>query len=119
MDLGRKIPDGPSLASDPAPDKPRVSYPGFSLNDEVAKAFAKEAKPALGQEYSATITFKVTSLRQDEYGASVGLDVLTLDDVKPDSEDESEDNSEEKILGIKRPKITKESPDISASSFAD
>ena len=139
MDLGRKSKSFGSLATQTAsPEEPKITYPGFSLSDEVAKKFTAEHEPKLGEEYAATVRLKVTSLTADEYGERVGFDVVELDDVAEEAEEgkesfdetsgsgsgsgsgEAEEPDEEtKTLGYKRKKTEKETPDISAKTLED
>jgi hypothetical protein len=129
MDLGRKSPEAPgTLASPSSVKEPKVSYPGFSLSDKVADEFNKAHKPALGDEYTATIRLKVTSLSADEYSNRVQFDAVDLDDIadagaeeKKKSDDDEAEKSDEKVLGFsfKRKKSEKEAPDISAKTLED
>lgn len=132
MDLGRKMKaPGSEPASPVSAKEPKVTYPGFSLNDEIADSFLKEYDCDLGDEITATVKLKVTSLRKDEYGNSVGFDVLSLDDVqdsgktdedengKKKSDDDEASDEETKTLGYKRPTVKKETPSVSAKDLAD
>lgn len=114
MDLGREIPSGPEMSAAPSMPEKRVSYPGFTLNDEVAKTFCAAHTCELGTEFTAKVKLKVTSLRKDEYGHSLGFDVEALDGI---ATPEKEDDSEEKSLGYKRPKSKKEAPNLSAKDL--
>ena len=125
MDLGTKKESSESGALVPAaPDMPKISYPSFTLNDKVAEDFHKECPDCkLGEELTATVKLKVTSYRVDRYGKSVGFDVVSLDDISETPSGESEDDSEEKILGYKRKKPVagseSEGAEISAKGLAD
>ena len=119
--------------------KPKVTYPGFSLSDKLAEQFEADHEPKLGDEYAATVRMKVVSLTADEYGSRVQFDLLELDDIAEEQEEgkedfdkssgsgsgESEDDTsgndeaETKVLGYKRKKTEKETPDISAKSLQD
>jgi hypothetical protein len=131
MDLGKKSPS-PEVAPSLVSDTKKISYPGVTLNDEVAEAFLKDHPCDLGDELTATVKLRVSSLRKDEYGHSVGFDVVALDDVKAsggekedaegeteDDGDESEPDDQEKILGYKRKPSKKEAPGISAKELSD
>lgn len=61
---------------------PKITYPGFTLNDETAEKFVEDYPMKLGAEFSATVRLKVTSLRQDQYGNSIGFDVFSMDGIK-------------------------------------
>lgn len=103
--------------------QPKVSYPSLNLSNKVADSFLKECDADLGDEITATVCLKITSLRKDEYGNSVGFDVLSLEDISGTDDDDKGDekpDAEEETLGYKRPKQSaKESPDISADSLKD
>ena len=78
MDLGREM-KSPEVSSSPVDAKnPKVTYPGFNLNDDQADEFRDDYKPALGDEFTCTVKLRVTSLRQDEWGNSIGFDMLSL-----------------------------------------
>lgn len=122
MDLGKENKSLPEPSA--SPDAPKVTYPGFTLNDEVAEAFKNECDCELGDEITATVRLKVTRQSADEYGKSVGFDVLSLDNIQYPEEDSDEekpaakeDGSEEKMLGYKRPAAKKEVPPISAKDL--
>jgi hypothetical protein len=140
MDLGRKMKSPGAIPASPVDSgEPKITYPGLSLSDKVAEEFAKEHEPKLGDEFAATVRLRVTSLTADEYGQRVSFDVLELDDVTEEGEEtdedrkkasessdsgsgsgESEDDaSETKVLGYKRKKTEKETPDLSAKSLQD
>lgn len=128
-----------------SPNESKVSYPGMSLNEDVAKAFLADADVKLGDTITAKVTFKVVGLREDQYGHSVSLDATSMDDIEGGSGDGAEagmggtgeddaneglpgkkdpvdaDADEEKILGYKRPKANPklETPDTSAKSILD
>lgn len=130
MDLGSK-PKNLDSVSPASPEQPKVRYPSFTLNDEVAAAFM-EAYPdcKVGEELTATVKLVLSSQRQDEYGKSVGFDVQSMDDIvkgkaaevpdgeKPDGEEaEEEEDSDEKVLGFKLPKKSNPVPDTSAADI--
>lgn len=138
MDLGRKNKGPGALAGPPASaEEPKITYPGLSLSDKVAEEFAKAHEPKLGDEFAATVRLRVTSLTADEYGQRVSFDVMELDDVTEEGEETDEDRAkaaegsgsgsgsgesdedESKVLGYKRKKTEKETPDISAKSLQD
>lgn len=111
MDLGNtpKMSEPATLAA--SPEKPKVSYPGFNLNDDVATQFLKDNPDIkLGDECAATVKLKVTSLRQDQYGKSIGFDVHELDDV---TEETAEDEQAEDENGTQEPD---ESPEDKAEA---
>lgn len=133
MDLGRKLPSEPGVSAKP---ESKISYPGFNLNDDVAKEYCEKYSCELGEEITATVKLRVSSLRKDEYGHSVGFDVLSMDvkggekksdagegeTPKPDAtEDNSadEDAEEEKVLGYKRPKANKPKPPVTATDLEE
>jgi hypothetical protein len=132
MDLGKKF-SIDSLATPASSDSPesKVSYPGFSLSDDVAEQFLKDSEAKVGDEFAATVRIKVTGLSDDQIGKNVRFDVLELDDVTEESDDEGsgsgsgsgesapESDDEEAVLGYKRKKTEKETPDISAKSLQD
>jgi hypothetical protein len=131
MNLGKQNKNLNPETSPASPDAPKITYPGFNLSDEVAEAFLKECDCKLGDEITATVRLKVTRQSADEYGKSVGFDVMSLDNIKypeegsgdekPKSgekdEEVSEDESEEKALGYKRPTAKKETPSLSAEDL--
>lgn len=120
MDLGRKIESLTLGSSFEKKDGPKVSYPGFTLSDKVAETYCEDNDCKMGDEITATVRMKVTSHRADEYGKSVGFDVLSMDDVKPAGDgdkDKEDDAAEERLIGVKLPKGKKESFDTSAKSF--
>lgn len=145
MDLGtkRNKEGGLAPASPKLPDK---SYPSFTLNDKVAEEFCDEYTDyKIGDEVTAKVKLKLTSLRQDGYGHSVGFDVVSIDDVEGSGKSEGEEgkekeseggedgksgdgdgdeddvDAEEKTLGYKRTKAKtdKELPDVSPGAFLD
>lgn len=147
MDLGTKAKDsGPGQSA--SPEIPKTSYPSFSLNDDIAKSFLAENPATLGDTITATVTMKVTSLTQDQYGSRVGFDVTNIDNVSSGAGDEDEDEipgalpgdkpatpkaedalneetpedaAEQKVLGYKRPKKAapaKEVPPFAAKDLA-
>ena len=126
MDLGQKIESPSSEPVAAAKDKePRVSYPSTTLNDKVAEDFLNEYECDLGDEITFTGRAKITALRKDEYGKSVGMDLTNLDDVKivgeeDEGEGESEkEPSEKEVLGYERPESKNEAPDTSAADLED
>jgi len=124
MDLGTKLPKSGEPLSPSAEPKERISYPSFNLNHDVAKKFSEENDCDLGDEYTANITFRVSLLRKDEYGHSIGLEVKSIDDVeeqnaKDDEDAKKADEAEEKTLGYKRTTAKHETPDMSAKSLED
>jgi hypothetical protein len=138
MDLGTKQP-APGTLTEPPKGESKISYPGFSLNDEIAKKFATENSPKLGDCFAATVLIKVTRLESSQYGHSVGFDVQELDDVTPESSEDdekpgegkekpagekseptAEDKAEKEALGYERPKgPKKEEPAVSAADLED
>lgn len=137
MNLGQKGKDlsGPVSISD---SKNKVSYPSFTLRDDVAKDFLASYDCKIGDELTATIKLKVSGLRQDQFGSSVEFEALDLDNITKKgkkvegkdaaADDESktpapantvDEDAEEKILGYKRPakNPVKETPDTSAESM--
>lgn len=110
MDLGKKV-ESPSEAIAPAsPKKPKISYPSFSVNDEVFDEFKKQYPEAkVGDEITVTAKLKVSGHREDEFGKSVTFDVTHIEDkegAKKDADgDEDGDKAEEKVLGYKRTKV--------------
>jgi hypothetical protein len=124
MDLGQKISHS-GLVS-PKADKERISYPSFNLRDDVAKKFQEEYDCDMDEEYKATVTLKVSSLRKDEFGHSIGFDILSIDNVKgeeggehDEADEKEEKDEEEKTLGYKRQTPAKETPDMSAKTLED
>ena len=108
------------------PKEPKISYPSFSIPDAHADEFQQEYPCKLGDVLTCTIKIKVTSQRADEYGKSLGFDVLSIDDAEPageetGSEDDAneegdEPNEEEQALGYKRPPASdKEVPEVDLS----
>lgn len=137
MDLGTKRPKDGSV-SPVETKRPEMSYPSFSISDKVAQAFHKEHENCkIGDEITATVKLKVTSLRSDDYGHSVGFDVQSMDNIeyegnlehgdkeedtdKKEESEEADGDDEEKILGYRRKTVkpAKEAPDTSAKSLYD
>jgi hypothetical protein len=112
MNLGQKRPSG-ELVSPQKSDEPKETFPSFTLSDKIADAFLKEYDCDLGDEITAKVKLKVSSLRKDEYGNSVGFEMRTLDDIKVvGEEDDEKESGDEKVLGYK-PKEKPEAPDTS------
>ena len=128
MDLGTKQ---KNLGEPVSAATPKISYPSFTLNDEAAEKLVEACDCAVGDEITATVTLKVTYLRKDTYGNSLGLDVRKLNDPvvatnegdgsdetgEPTEEDKSE--AETDMLGYKRPasKPKNEVPKFDASEL--
>lgn len=91
MDLGNtsKMSEPSALAA--IPEKAKVSYPGFTLNDATAEAFRKEYPDLkVGDECAATVKLRVTNVGDSSYGKSIGFDIHELDDVTEETaEDEA------------------------------
>jgi hypothetical protein len=60
----------------------KKTYPSFSLSDDLAVEFSKNNPCSVGTEFTATVKIRVQSLRSDEYGKSVGIAVLDMDNIK-------------------------------------
>ena len=96
----------------------KISYPGITLNDEVAKTFCAKHPCELGQEFTGKVKLRVTGLRKDEYGHSLSFDVESIDGVSTNKEEDADNES--KTLGYKRPtKEVKEKPDMSSKTIED
>lgn len=133
MELGTKSKGPEGLPSTAESSEPKTSYPGITLRDDVADAFRKECPDCeVGEELTATVKLRVSGTRDDQYGKSVDFEVLSMDDISDEDENspgnegapgeaeaepEEGDESEEKILGYKRPKVSKEAPSVSAKDL--
>lgn len=130
MDLGSENSSEPSSVPAVGQDGPKIIYPSLSLNDDAAETFLSEHPSKIGDEITATVTLKVSGMRQDEFGKNISFEVHSLDiqqggataeDEPAGGQDEDEDEEQEKILGYKRPTkySTKESPSVSAKDLMD
>jgi hypothetical protein len=127
MDLGKEMKEPGAIPASPVDEKqPKITYPGFSLSDKTADQFTSENSPKLGEEYTATVRLRVTSLSSDEWGSRVGFDVTELNDVTEATEDgdekpgaDGDTAGEEKTLGYKRKKTAKETPSLSAKDLIE
>lgn len=133
MDLGTKPNQEPAMPPTSSPEAPKISYPGFSLNDKTAETFLTDNPVDLGDTITATVKLKVTRLEKSSFGHSLGFDVLSLDNISASADDkEGEDTddgegdeeapgaeTETKALGYKRPKVVKETPVMSAKDLTD
>jgi hypothetical protein len=125
MNLGTKMKStGSELVASTVEKEPKITYPSFTLNDEIAKAFLKECDCELGDEVTCTAKLKITRRSEDEFGSSIGFDVLSLDDISETEEtsesgDEQEPDDEEKVLGYKRKVAPKEAPTLKAADLED
>lgn len=131
MDLGTKMKSPGALPATPVGEtEPKVTYPGFSLNDKVAEEFSKEYDCEVGDELTATVRLRVSGIRKDEYGNSKSFELLSMDNIaevpadgKADegdgkgNEEDSPEAAEEKVIGMKLPKKKTEAPDTSAASI--
>jgi hypothetical protein len=118
MNLGQKRPSG-EIAVPQKSTEPKETFPGFNLNDKIADEFLKEYDCDLGDKITATVKLRVSSLRKDEYGNSIGFEVLTLDDIEVvGEEEENEKDSDEKVLGYK-PKEKPEAPDTTEADLEE
>lgn len=129
-DLGTLPKDDSSLTPPAGPEPKKPSYPSFSLNDDKVDAVKGDETCAVGDEYTATVKLRVSSVSDDNYGKSLRFDVISLDGFTPaegsaddeadeagetDETDESDteatdekpstlsDDEEENVLGYKRP----------------
>ena len=98
MDLGVKRKEGGDVPV--ASDAPKVSYPSFTVRDDIAKQLMESLSCKLGDEVKGEVTLRCTGQRQDQYGSSLDFDVISLD-----TEGEGDDSGDEetKVLGYKRP----------------
>ena len=81
--------------SQPAsPKSPETTYPSLTLNDDLATAFLKENEVVLGDEIEVPAKFRVSGLRDDNYGSSVTLDVLEIGEGEKDESAEEEAGEE-------------------------
>lgn len=84
-----------------APSKPKgdgKSYPTICFRDQHAKLLEGVVGEPLdvGDEVTATVTFKVTGVRNDEYGQSTDLSLVSMDGSETgDTQGESEADTED------------------------
>lgn len=91
MDLGTEPSKTPGVI-EPAKGP---SYPGLSLSDDKAKEFLEECPDLkIGDEVTAKVKLKVSSLRHDNYGHSIGFDAVSLDDIDHDGDYDEHKNTE-------------------------
>lgn len=120
MDLGTKCGecDMPMAAAMPKGKENKMSFPSLNLNDEKASEFLKECEPELNDVITGTFTAKVSGLRQDQYGKSVTLDFLSMDDLKcaeaageaaDDADEESEPEEKSPVKKAVRKMMMEES----------
>jgi hypothetical protein len=83
-DLGvlPKEPSGLGQSNPETPKKP--SYPSFTLRDEQVDRVKSDTETCkVGEEYTATVKFRVSSNSDDNYGRSLGFDVVSIDGLTP------------------------------------
>jgi hypothetical protein len=129
MDLGtkEKSPEA-ALPAVTSSDKSKVSFPSFAVRDEHADELRQEYDCDVGVEGTATIRFRINGNNRDNYTNSVGIDVLSMDDInieegledteeKKEAGEAGEAEPGEKVLGYRRPKSEKEAPKLSAKDL--
>ena len=137
MDLGTKQKKGETGLPSPMDDKAKITYPDLVLRDKKVEAFLKECPDSkeLGYELSAMVNLRVSGLSEDEFGKRLNFEVLSIDDLEDTDEDEDEEKEdkdekgaekaedkepdEEKVLGYKRPKVTKPAPPMGAEDLEE
>jgi len=83
MDLGTRHDDdlasGPGAGPAPEPERPRVSYPKFSVHGGVKEAMEKELGPMKrGDRMMALCDLEVSGTSENEYEASLEFSVCGL-----------------------------------------
>lgn len=69
--------------------KDEPCYPSLCLDGENMEKFKEEAGDCkVGDEYEATVTIRVTGIRDDKYGKSLSFDVVGMEDIYGDYEEE-------------------------------
>lgn len=102
MDLGIKHGGGEKTMPATA-DMPSTSYPSFTLNDKLAEEFLDDHPDiSLEDELTVTMKIKLSSMRQDNYGAAVGFDCLSMEPQGEAKEGDAEDDKSDKDDGEKR-----------------
>lgn len=93
--------DGCSPCASPSKFEKKERYPTVCFRDEHADLLKQAIgeSPEMGDEIVITTTFRVTGIRNDQYGKSTDLDVVDMDgaaEVTPttDSEDSAEDTAD-------------------------
>lgn len=89
------------------PKKPKISYPSFTLNDDKAAAFLKETKAEVGDVFTGSNKIEVTGMRDDEYGKSVTISVIELNDLAESEASESKAEDEGDAEDEKPAKVNK------------
>ena len=88
MDLGIKREEGKAMPAAPE-GMPETTYPSFSIPDKLVEAFLEAHPVEIEDELIAKVRLKVSSIRMDSYGSGLGLDVLSIDSIKPVSGESS------------------------------
>jgi hypothetical protein len=110
MDLGQKS-DSLAMPVSSSLEK-KIHYPSFHLRGDKFKEFYKENDCELGETYTFTGKFKVTSLSED----SGSYELVDISDVQEhEDDDDAAEEAEEKALGYKRPAGNHETPDLDLS----
>lgn len=107
MDCGTKHKGGPAEAMPSKAKEPKITYPSFTLNDEKATAFLKETEAEVGDFLTSSTKLEVTGMRDDEYGKSVTLSVVALNDLAEGEADAEAEEGEADEKDEKPAKVNK------------
>ena len=87
MDLGIKKECGEVCAPCPPKEKEdELRYPGLTLEGEQVDRVKGDHECKVGDEYTATVKLRVTRISDDQFGKSLGFDVIEMDDFTPEGE---------------------------------
>lgn len=104
IDLGTEPPDF-SKTEPVSPERGKTRYPSFNLSDKVAEQFKKECGDCdVDQVYTACVKIKISGMTNNEYGKSITVDVLEMDEVEAE---EKEEATETKPSKYKNPAVAK------------
>jgi len=97
IDLGTK-PEPPEAVGAPTKEEPKIQYPSFTLRDENVDKLKEETGHdcQVDDVYLADVKLRVSGVRSDEYGKSIELEVVEMDEIEPEggaSEDEPPDKT--------------------------
>lgn len=102
MNLGRK-PETPEtmVQAVASPKMPETIYPSFTLDNEIGKKFLEHYDLSMGDECEVKAKLRVSGLRDDQYGNSVTMEVVSVDhddgeELEPGMEPSDEDKAETK-----------------------
>lgn len=108
MDLGTEPKDNMPPMAGAQSEAPKTVYPSFSVRDAKVEELCKECEVGKDDEGTATIRWRVSGHRDDEYGKSIDFQVLELNDIaKAGGEKGEEEESEDEKKSSPNPAVRK------------